>query len=162
MANGVAIGPDSRLDPFFQVEGTYQPEFLLEQNSGGARSLLSANGDRFSFRYSVSNDRRSPSTFEYVNHSQAASFQMSCLIAVSFTHSRSGGDDHDIVTFAGYGDWSRDRPDAQRLATVQVSSAKSRRYVSIMIDGGRVSNVNTIPDIETPPLTGLCAPDHPR
>jgi hypothetical protein len=57
-----------------------------------------------------------------------------------------GGSRIDTVTLAGLGTWSqggRDHP--ERTATVQVCTAAEAPYVSIQIDGGRISNVNLKP-----------------
>ena len=51
----------------------------------------------------------------------------------------------DTVTFAGFGTWSKGPPDQLHVATVQVSTSREYPYVSIQIDSGLVSNVNTKP-----------------
>ena len=52
----------------------------------------------------------------------------------------------DTASFAALGTWSKDGHDfPRRIATVQVSTAPAAPYVSIQIDGGRISNVNLKP-----------------
>jgi hypothetical protein len=66
----------------------------------------------------------------------------------SFTHSRGhpfGSGAYDTVTFAGFGTWSKGDPGTLYVATVQISTSRDYPYVSIQIDGGLVSNVNTKP-----------------
>jgi hypothetical protein len=83
---------------------------------------------------------------------------MRSLAWVSFTHSkREGSNEFDMVTFSGLGTWSLDKNDRSHIASVQISTVSNRPYVSILIDGGRVSNVNMRLSDETPPLTALSA-----
>jgi hypothetical protein len=51
------------------------------------------------------------------------------------------------LIFTGFGTWSKDSD--RHLATVQISVAPDAPYVSILIDGGSLSNVDTkpLPDI---------------
>jgi len=57
----------------------------------------------------------------------------------------------EVITFTGIGLWSQDtqRP---HIATVQISTSPLLPYVSIQIDGGLVSNVNTKPAQAVYPL----------
>jgi hypothetical protein len=155
LANGVPIGPDSRLDPFFQVDAIYEPKQRFAQKQGSAKTQLAPTGDRFSYRYRVSNDPDMKAEFEYENHSQEATFVMHSLTAVDFVGFRPDQGEYDIATFAGFGRWSRDNTTRPRLANVQVSTAPGRHYISILIDGGHVSNVDTQLPSERPPLTAL-------
>jgi hypothetical protein len=155
LANGVPIGPNSRLDPFFQVDAIYEPKQRFAQKQGSAKMQLAPTGDRFSYRYRVSNDPAMKSEFEYENHSQEATFVMHSLTAVDFVGFRPDGREYDIATFAGFGRWSRDTTARPRLANVQVSTVPGRHYISILIDGGHVSNVDTQLPSERPPLTAL-------
>ena len=71
---------------------------------------------------------------------------MGSLAWVSFSNSSRAcpPGEADTVTFTGVGMWSQDtsRP---HVASVQVSTAPDAPYVSILIDGGLMSNVNTKP-----------------
>ncbi len=156
LANGVPIGPDSQLDPYFQIDAVAEAKPRRGRKSGGSRMQASNSGDRFSYQYSISNHSHEKSYFEYTNHSQNGVFRMRSLTWVSFTHSkREGSDEFDMVTFSGLGTWSLDKKDRLHIASVQVSTFPNRPYISILIDGGRVSNINTRPSNETPPLTAL-------
>jgi hypothetical protein len=155
LANGVPIGPNSRLDPFFQVDAVCIPKLKVAHMQGSSSMQLAPTGDRFSYRYRISTDPRQKPLFEYTNHSQDASFVMHSLTSVDFTSSRQDKAEFDIVNFAGFGCWSKDKSNRPRLANVHVSTAPGRPYVSILIDGGHVSNVDTKPRRETPPLTAL-------
>ncbi|HUG70814.1 MAG TPA: hypothetical protein VMM76_23905 [Pirellulaceae bacterium] len=66
---------------------------------------------------------------------------MHSLVSVDFAGSMRGEGNYEIVTFAGFGHWSRDKANRPRLATEQILSDPGRPYVSIFIDGGRVSSV---------------------
>jgi len=55
--------------------------------------------------------------------------------------------DSDLVTFAGYGTWSKDSD--RHLLTVQVN--KSTNYFIVQVDGGSVSNADSILKTETSP-----------
>jgi hypothetical protein len=58
------------------------------------------------------------------------------------------------VTFTGIGLWSLDKS-GPHMATVQVSTAPEASYVSILLDGGTLSNVNTKPAKSIMPLPGI-------
>ncbi len=156
LTNSVPIGPDSQLDPFFQIEAVDERNQPLGRKSGSGRMQLSNSGDRFSYQFSISNHSKEKSTFEYTNHSQNGQFRMSSLAWLRFTNSKHGSSDrYDTVTFSGFGQWSLDKKGRQHIASVQVSTASDRPFVSILVDGGNVSNVNTRPNDETQPLTAL-------
>jgi hypothetical protein len=142
------IGPNSALDPFLRLQAMHGGCPPRHGMRGGTDRVAASNGNLFSYRYAIPADpRKGQATFEYVNHSQSGTFRMSCLAWVSFTHSRgrSADGEPDTVTFTGYGNWSRDSDDQLHVATVQVSTSRETPYVSIQIDAGDVSNVNTKP-----------------
>jgi hypothetical protein len=73
---------------------------------------------------------------------------MQGLTWVGLINSRSSAcaaGDCDTVSFAGVGTWSADPEEQSHVATVQVSTSDRFPYVTIMIDGGRTSSVNTKP-----------------
>lgn len=150
LANGVPVGADSRLDPFFQIDAREPRGSLVARKQGAARMQLSPTGDRFSYRYSVSNRCNDTCEFEYTNHTQQGTFRLTQIGYVAFT-----GGEPETVTFSGFGRWSRDNSNRLRHASVQVSTNVKQPYVSILVDGGQVSNVNTTVKNETPPLTQL-------
>ena len=53
--------------------------------------------------------------------------------------------DYDTLTFGGIGTWSKEPGDGSHVATVQVSTSERFPYVTILVDGGRTSSVNTKP-----------------
>ena len=55
------------------------------------------------------------------------------------------GGDYDIISFTGYGDWSKDSD--VHTVNVQVSEAPGEPYVRIQIDGGTISKVHTKPRV---------------
>jgi len=65
--------------------------------------------------------------------------------------------DCDWVTFTGIGLWTKDLG-GPHMCTVQISTAPDAQYVSIQIDGGTVSNVNTKPKEAVLPFAGLTLP----
>ncbi|MEQ1828521.1 MAG: hypothetical protein ABL921_21340, partial [Pirellula sp.] len=156
LTNSVPIGPNSQLDPFFQIEAIDEQSQPTCRKSGSGRMQVSNSGDRFSYQFSISNHLHEKSTFEYTNHSQNGQFRMSSLAWLRFNNSKHNRNDgYDMVTFSGFGRWNLDKNDRQHIASVQISTASDRPFVSILIDGGNVSNVNTRPANETPPLTAL-------
>lgn len=150
MATGVAVGPDSELDPFYWIQAMEHDRAADAVAAGEASDLLSSAGERFSYRYEIGGDPgRKPPRFEYTNHSVGGVFELKSLAWVSFVNSRDGrggGDGYDTVSFAGFGTWSRDGGKDLHLVCAQISEAKPLPYVSIQIGGGRVSNVNTKPE----------------
>jgi hypothetical protein len=141
------VGPNSALDPYlyFQAIEAAAPSPGLK--SGGARSVLASNGQKFSYSYSIPGyASNQPASFEYQNETTGGAFRMGGLVWVSIGV--------DVITFTGIGLWSQDtqRP---HMATVQISTSATYPYVSIQIDGGLVSNVNTKPEKAVYPIAAL-------
>lgn len=153
LANGVPVGPNSRLDPFFQIDAIEPATNRFVRKEGGARVQLAPTGDQFSYRYSISNRPNDRCEFEYVNHAQQASFQLTKLGYVAFSDCEES--EPQTVTFSGFGRWSNDETERHRHVAVQISTSTAPSYVSILIDGGRVSNVNTSVKGETQPLSQI-------
>jgi len=151
LATGFPVEMGSRLDPYFFVQamdgGAPPPSGYVKQ--GGASDVLAATDDRFSYRYAIPADpRRVPAVFEYTNHSQQGSFRLQGLTWVRFGNSRTARGargEYEVVTFAGFGIWSKEGVEVLRPATVQISTAPEAPYVGIQIDGGLISNVDTKP-----------------
>ena len=126
------------------VEGIAPPP---AGKSGAAHGVLASNGQRFSYKYHIPGyPSGRPAAFEYTNETQAGTFRMAALLWVGFTNVnrsvRPG--ECDCVTFTGIGVWSPDRS-GSHLCTVQISTAPEAPYVSIQLDGGALSSVNTTP-----------------
>ncbi len=141
------VGPGSALDRYFYMQAMDGVAPRPGGKSGGERGVMASNGQRFSYNYAIPGySAGQPASFEYVNETTGGTFRMGSLVWVSFSnaHRDCGPDECDVITFTGIGLWSQDtqRP---HLATVQISTAPDLPYVSIQIDGGLVSNVNTKP-----------------
>ncbi|HEX4567247.1 MAG TPA: hypothetical protein VH138_11485 [Vicinamibacterales bacterium] len=151
------VGPDSALDPYLYFQAMDGIAPAPDGKSGGARSVLASNGQTFSYSYSIPGyPAGKPASFEYVNETTGGTFRMGSLVWVNF--SNAGRDCRpnqcDVITFTGIGLWSQgtQRP---HMATVQISTSGEMPYVSIQIDGGVVSNVNTKPAKAVYPLEDL-------
>jgi hypothetical protein len=153
-------GPNSQLDPYIYLqamEGLAPPP---SGKSGSAEGVAASNGQRFSYSYAIPADPASkPAAFEYRNETTGGAFHMDSLVWVSFSNSNGAGcaDGCEVVTFTGIGVWDQD-PSTPRVATVQISTAPDLPYVTIQIDGGAISNVNTKPPKTVLPLSWATVP----
>lgn len=154
-ARGFRAGPGSLLNPFTKFQATTGGVKPVVVKSGEINER-SSFGDQVGLRYSIPCDvSNKVSSFEYTNSANATrggTFRMETLAAVTCTNARGstaqpGG--ADIVTFSGFGSWSKDS--AKHLATVQISTAADSRFWIVQIDGGLVSNADTIILEETYP-----------
>ena len=139
--------PRQFLDPFLRFQAMHAPDGRRLKKSGGAKNVAASTGDEFSYSYAIDQAARK-AAFEYTNHTQGTTFKMTGLTWVSATNSKTSSapaGDYDTITFGGFGTWSKDggKP---HVATVQVSTSAQYPYVSILIDGGETSNVNTKPE----------------
>lgn len=147
-ANSFVAGEGSVLDPFLRIQAMLPtpPTSYVFRGSGATEA---STGDRFSYSYDIPCDAVGRgASFEYTNQNPAegGTFRMYSLASVSCTNSRdsqAAGGEYDTLTFTGFGSWSKDAE--PHLATVQISRSATQPYVSIIIDGGLVSNVNTKP-----------------
>ncbi len=147
LTNTFIIGPDSALDPFIRWQAMCVPGIPKISVSGGASKVAASTGEEFSYSYSIPKDG-GKAMFEYTNHTKGATFRMSSLSWVSFLNSKTStkkAGDYDTVMFSGFGSWSADPGNGLHVATVQVSTSERFPYISILIDGGPTSNVNTKP-----------------
>jgi hypothetical protein len=147
---GFIGGPGSILQPFVRLQAALTTDTPTGLMIGGQTSLVSSFGEPFSYSYSVpcSGTGSNPS-FTYTNTSKTShggTFTMTNLSSVScinsLTSSQAVGN-YDTMQFSGYGTWSGDSN--LHIATVHVSTAVTSPYVSIMIDGGQLSNVDIAP-----------------
>ncbi|HWM89250.1 MAG TPA: DinB family protein [Thermoanaerobaculia bacterium] len=153
LATGFVIGPGSALDPFLWLRAIGDEGDPKAVKRGEAKRVRASTGEEFSYLYSIAADpEREAPFFEYTNHSQQeGTFRLTTLAWASFVHSlgsRPEGGQYDTVTFTGYGTWSLDGGRRPHAVTVQVCTSPETPYVSIQIDGGLVSNVNTKPSDE--------------
>jgi hypothetical protein len=141
------VGPNSVLDPYIYIQAMDGIVAPPHGKSGAAADVVASNGQKFSYQYSIPADLSSqPAAFEYVNETTGGAFRMGSLVWVGFSNSNRPCQDGEChsVTFTGIGMWNQD-PTRPHIATVQVSTAPEYPYVSIIIDGGFTSNVNTKP-----------------
>lgn len=147
-AHSWIAGEGSKLDPFLRIQAMHPapPADVVMAGSGGTTS---STGDPFSYSYAVPCDPVGrDASFEYtnLNPEDGGTFEMFSLAAVSCTNSRGSQlpeGQYDTVTFTAFGSWTADAE--PHLATVQFSTAPDAPYISIIIDGGITSNVNTKP-----------------
>lgn len=150
---GFSLGLGSVATPFYWMQGALPTDTPAGLMSGSQSNVLGSFGDRFSYTYTIPCDQGTETAvFEYtnLNPTKGGTFQMENLASVSCTNSPGSTLPpglYDTVAFTGFGTWSKD--DDRHVATVQISTAPHAPYVSILIDGGQVSNVNTKP-VETP------------
>lgn len=154
-------GPNSQLDPYMYLQAMEGFNPPAAGKSGAAKSVEASNGQRFSYSYAIPSDHSSKrAAFEYRNETTGGGFRMDSLLWVSFSNSNGGGcpdGECEVVTFTGIGLWEPD-PSRPHLATVQISTAAQLPYVTIQIDGGTASNVNTKPPKTVLPLPWATVP----
>ena len=144
----------SLLTPFFRMQGVLTTDTPTAVMSGSQPTILSTFNQQFNYTYSIPcNANGKNGTFEYTNLStgkNGGTFKMDELASVTCinsTTSQLSPGNYDTLIFTGFGTWSKDTD--RHLATVQISVAPDAPYVSILIDGGSLSNVDTkpLPDI---------------
>jgi len=154
------VGPNSQLDPYIYLQAMEGLAPPASGKSGSAQGVTASNHQTFSYSYAIPGDPVGKSAaFEYHNETTGGSFVMDTLVWVSFGNSNRAGcaDGCEFVTFTGVGRWNKD-PSRPHLATVQISTAPELAYVSIQIDGGTTSNVNTKPSKTVLPLSWATVP----
>ncbi|MEZ5400220.1 MAG: hypothetical protein R2729_11170 [Bryobacteraceae bacterium] len=137
----------SELNPIFRLQAMEDAAAASRELSGSG-DLVSQNGERFTYRYRIPcGAAGSDGEFEYVNQSstdRGGTFKMENLASAACFAQRGSGT-ADTVAFSGLGTWSKD--DDRHLASVQVMG----RFVSILIDGGQLSNASSPPEGEPLP-----------
>jgi len=149
-------GPDSAIDPCLCVQAMDGIAPPPAGKSGAAHGAHASSGQRFSYKYHIPGyPSGEPAAFEYTDEATGGRFQMGRLVWVSFCNADRATKDGecDCVSFTGIGLWSLDMS-RLHMATVQISTAPEFPYVSILIDGGVVSNVNTKPATVIMPFPG--------
>ena len=142
------IGPKSALDPYLRFQGMHVPGApRFPARRGGCDQMTSLNGTDFSYRYDLV---PSPgvSSFEFTNITTGATFRMTRLTWVDFLNSAASSaadGDYDTFTFTGFGTWSGDPANGLHSATVHISTSPTHPFVSVLIDGGEATNVETRP-----------------
>ena len=148
----ITIGPDSALDPFLRFQGVHVPAALggntpVHTKTGGSSYMTASNRADFTYAYVIARDP-GVSSFSFTDITDGGTFTMTRLIWVDFLNSRqstAAPGDFDTMTFTGFGTWSADPSGGVHTATVHISQASGRPYVSILIDAGATRNLNTRP-----------------
>lgn len=153
LGSSFVVRTESTLDPFMWLQAMHLPAAGDAVKKGNVEDVVASTGERFSYKYDIPADpERHTASFEYVNHSQGGSFQMHSLTWVSFTNSRETKPKDgafDTVSFSGYGTWEKAGQKSLQMVSAQISTSRKTPYVSIQINGGFVSNVNTKPEDES-------------
>jgi hypothetical protein len=157
LAAGLVIGPDSALDPYLQLDAVCTGPKSGARLTGGEHRIRSTRNEEFSYSYALNSTPAAtqPGAFEYINHSDNdARFTATSISAISglSAGARRNGYTPNAVNFTAFGTWSLDSKPALHVAVVEISRAPGLEYVSILIDGGQLANVNTRPEKVTPPL----------
>jgi hypothetical protein len=147
LTTAITVGEQSVLDPYLWIRAvvdapSVKPVTLARHN------VRSSTGEEFSYRLEVRTGEGTTAAFAYVNDSQRSVFRLDVLSWIGQSRvllGRSG--EVDVVTFAGFGSWSKDPTGRAHQVAGQIATG-AEDYVSIQIDGGLVSNVNTKPQDE--------------
>jgi hypothetical protein len=139
--NSWMAGKDAELDIFLCIQAIHTPVSPKAVKTGSASNATSSIGDRFSYSFSIPCDPVGANfSFHYTNDNPGRSggtFTMKRLASASCMNSPAStlpADDADVVTFTGFGTWSKDGPDASpRFASVQMSLSPSVPYVGIFV-----------------------------
>lgn len=140
------IGPESALDPYLRFQAMHAPRTPLLPRHGGSRQTTATNGIDFSYKYDIVPDGQS--SFEFRNITNGGTFRMTRLTWLDFLNSRTSAapaGDYDTLTFTGLGTWSEDPAGGIHVATVHISTSPSHPFVSVLVDGGVTTNVETRP-----------------
>ncbi|HEY1909770.1 MAG TPA: hypothetical protein VGG73_02510 [Vicinamibacterales bacterium] len=157
LKSAFTVGPNSVLDPYIYLQGMDGIAPPPAGKSGQAHGVLASNGQRFSYSFAIPGyPSGKPATFEYTNEATGGTFKMGSLVWVSFGNAKRHAEpgDVDCVTFTGIGLWTLDMS-APHMCNVQICTAPDAPFVSIIIDGGSVSNVNTKPAQPTMPFADM-------
>jgi hypothetical protein len=160
LKSAFTVGPGSQLDPYIYLQAMEGLAAPASGKSGNAEGVTASNEQKFSYSYAIPGDPATqPAAFEYRNETTGGSFRMDSLVWVSFGNSNGAGcaEGCEVVTFTGIGVWDKD-PSKPSLASVQISTAPELSYVTIQIDGGISSNVNTKPPKTVLPLSWATVP----
>jgi hypothetical protein len=152
MGSGFKVLSDSTLDPFMWLQATHSDHPTDFVKKGKAEDVVASTGEHFSYQFEIPVDpEKDQGVFDYTNHSQDGTFKLHSLTWVDFSNSRESKlkeGNYDTVSFSGYGRWKKAGQESIQLVSAQISTAPKAPYVSIQINGGFVSNVNTKPTNE--------------
>jgi hypothetical protein len=152
LGSGFKVLSDSTLDPFMWLQAMHNDAPTDFVKKGEVEDIVASTGEHFSYSFEIpSEPENRAASFVYTNHSQDGKFKLNTLTWVSFTNSRQSTlkeGNFDTVSFSGYGTWEKAGQESVQLVTAQISTSRTTPYVSIQINGGFVSNVNTKPTDE--------------
>lgn len=153
LARGFRARDGSLLDPFLKFQATSGGLAATVVKSGEVNET-SSFGDLVSLKYSIPCDVANKNfSFVYTNsstESRGGTFHMDALSGVSCANARGSSappGEADSVSFAGYGSWSKDSN--RHVVTAQINTAL--KYFIVQVDGGTVSNADSILKTETTP-----------
>ncbi|HKW99059.1 MAG TPA: hypothetical protein VJN43_15065 [Bryobacteraceae bacterium] len=154
-AHAFRAGAGSTLDPFLKFQATAGgvPATVIKS---GQISEVSSFGDPVTIKYSIPCDTANKNfSFDYTNsstESRGGTFHLDVLAAVACSNARgstAAPGNADIVTFSGFGSWSKDSN--RHLVTFQANTASTPKYFMVQVDGGTISNADTILKTEISP-----------
>ncbi len=150
-ATSFLAGAGSILEPFMNIQAmhTNDTPSASAQYNASQTNVVSSHGESFDYNASIPCSGNGNSSFVYTSHATDATggvFTMQNLASVACFNSltstqKAGG--YDTIQFSAFGKWSHDSN--PHVATVQISIAADAPYVSIQVDGGSLSVVNTKP-----------------
>ena len=155
-----ALGDPTRHKIFRYVAVASAQNAAAAASAARIAACSALSSETFSYEYAIPGyPSGKPAMFEYVNETTGGTFRMGSLVWVSFGNANRDAQpgDCDCVTFTGIGLWTKDMG-GPHMCTVQISTAPEGQYVSIQIDGGLVSNVNTKPKQAVLPLASWTSP----
>jgi len=142
LTSAITVGADSVLDPYLWLHA------ITDRTEPAAitisRDLESSTGEGFSFRLELLDGEAQPLRFQYSNHAQQGSFRLETVSWFGRACLSTEAGETDVFTFAGFGRWSKDPTQRAHQVAAQIAVG-AEHYVSIQIDSGLVSNVNTRP-----------------
>jgi hypothetical protein len=147
LENKITIGANSALDPFLRFQAMQVPESPKLRKLGGHSQMTASNGSDFSYCFDIDSGT-GKAAFEYTNITFGGTFRLTSLTWVDFLNSRTSTapqGDYDTMIFTGFGTWSEDPSNGLHVATVHISMDVGHPFISILVDGGPTSNVNTRP-----------------
>ena len=143
LTSAIVVGDGSVLDPYLWLRASFGGT-PVETATVGRDRMRSSTGEEFSFRLEARHDTPQPLAFEYTNHAQGGTFQLQTVSWFNRAAMSTPAGECEVWTFAGFGRWSKDPTGRAHQAAVQVAVG-AEEYVSVQIDAGLVSNVNTRP-----------------
>lgn len=142
-ATGYLAGPGSELNPRVSLQARSEDPSSGERLEGARDDLFSTIGERFSYRYSVPCNGIGSASFEYRNFTapnHAGEFVMRRLASAGCMVDEAG---KVTLSFSGFGTWNGEI-DELHLANVQVTRGpEGVEAISILIDGGLLSQAAT-------------------